>query len=69
MGIFNELIASPSPKFEATAPSKFSDYTKREGCTSTKLPSILLGLYSLKESAAFFFFFKKPAYLKKTACK
>lgn len=49
MGIFNELIASPSPKFEATAHSKLSDYAKHEGCTSTKLPSILLGLHSLKE--------------------
>lgn len=49
MDIFNELITSPSTKFEATAHSKFSDYTKHESCISTKLPPILLGLHSLKE--------------------
>lgn len=55
---FKELIASPSLKFEANAHSKFSNYTKHEGCTS-KLPSILLGLQPLKathDQSCFVFF-------------
>lgn len=58
ISILKELIASHFSKFEASAHSKFSDYTKHEGCTS-KLPSILLGLHSLKgihDQGCFVFF-------------